>query len=203
MKKVVFLSSAGTIYGLNPSRLNEDTMVNPFSPHGIFKLTIEKFLNYYHLHYNLNFDIYRIANAYGPFQDVKKGLGFINTSLTNIITNNEAVVYGDGSIVRDYVYVKDIAKLLTLSLVKPLTRSDLYIVSSGKDYSLNEILEKIKSVVPIPFKVKHIENRASDNKIVSLDNKKILEAFPKFKFEPLENGIQKTYNFIKESLVKA
>ena len=199
VKKIVFLSSAGTVYGFNSNKLNEETITNPFSPHGIFKLTIENFLNYYHHLYNLNYDIYRIANAYGPNQDINKGLGFINTTINNIIKSKEAVIYCDGSIVRDYIYVKDIARLLALSLTKSISDSSLYIVSSGKEYSLNQLVQKIREIIPIEFKLKYIENRASDNKVVSLDNNKIMKLFPGFAFQSLEEGIKATYDFIKAS----
>jgi len=199
VKKIVFLSSAGTVYGLNQNRMNEETLTNPFSPHGIFKLTVEKFLNYYRMHHELNFDIYRVSNAYGPYQDIKKGLGFINTNLTNIIRGGEVVIYGDGTIVRDYVFVKDIARLLTLSLIKPVTDSDLYLACSGKECSLNELAVKMQKSIPVPFKVKYVAARPSDNKTVALDNAKILKYFPDFHLQSLESGILTTYNFIKNN----
>lgn len=196
VKKIVFLSSAGTVYGLNAGKLNEDTFPNPFTPHGIFKYAIEKFLNYYRISYGLNYDIYRVSNAYGPNQNVDKGLGFINVTLNNIISNKPALIYGDGKIVRDFIYVKDVAKFLTLSLKKPVENSDLYIISSGKEYTLNEVVDKIKEVLQIPVNVTYHTARLSDNKVVKLDNSKILKLFPDFKLTPLEEGIGLTYRFI-------
>src|ERR1700752_1055054 len=73
-KKVVFLSSAGTIYGHSIDRVNEESNKHPFSPYGIVKLSMENFLNYYKTKYQLNFDIYRVSNVYGEGQDTSKGL---------------------------------------------------------------------------------------------------------------------------------
>ena len=84
-KKVVFVSSAGTVYGPSESRLTEDATTKPFSPYGIIKLAMENFLNYFQKKYNLSYDIYRVSNVFGDGQDISKGLGIINTFLENDI----------------------------------------------------------------------------------------------------------------------
>lgn len=199
VKKIVFLSSAGTIYGINEGVLNEKSLPDPFSPHAIFKLTIEKFLNYYRQRFQLNYDIYRVSNPYGPYQDTRKGLGFINTALANIIKTKTLTIYGDGKAVRDFIYVKDVARLLTLSLKKPLSESDLFVISAGKSYSLNDVAEKIKRAIPAPFEIVHIHQRPGDNKTVQLDNSRVLDAFEEITLVPLEEGIRKTYEHLLQA----
>jgi UDP-glucose 4-epimerase len=197
VKKIVYLSSAGTIYGLNKGILTEGTVTDPFSPHGIFKLTVEKLLNYYLIKHDLQHDIFRVSNAYGPYQNIEKGLGFINISLHNILQNGKAVIYGDGKAIRDFIYVKDVAKLLMLSMKKPLKNSDLYILSSGQEPSLVDVLDIMKKVIPERFEIDFLPGRKSDNKIVQLDNSKLLKDFGHFEFEPIESGILKTYQYIQ------
>lgn len=85
VKKIVFISSAGTVYGSSMNKLNEDTNKLPFSPYGINKLTMEYYLNYFNKKNNINYDIFRVSNVYGQNQDTTKGLGIINTFLENII----------------------------------------------------------------------------------------------------------------------
>ena len=86
VKKIAFLSSAGTVYGATKQKVSETSDKNPFSPYGITKLTMENFLLYFKTRYALNFDVYRVSNVYGEGQNTSKGLGLINTLLEKIIT---------------------------------------------------------------------------------------------------------------------
>ena len=90
IKKVVFVSSAGTIYGPSKFKVTENSDKHPFSPYGIIKLTMEHFLNYFKNKYDINFDIYRISNVYGEGQNTSKGLGIINTFIENILSISDS-----------------------------------------------------------------------------------------------------------------
>ncbi|MEK7725305.1 MAG: NAD-dependent epimerase/dehydratase family protein [Acidobacteriota bacterium] len=197
VKKICFASSGGTIYGFQQDALNEEHLTEPFSPYGIIKRTIESFLQYAKQKHQLNYDIYRMSNVYGEGQDIGKGLGFINTALEKIAHNESVVIYGDGENVRDYVYVRDVAKLLTLSLEKNINDSDIYNLSSNHPVSLNELVDLMKSILGINFEVKYLPMRASDNRKVVLDNAKIMKHFDQLSLTPLENGIEQTYNYLK------
>ena len=149
VKKICFASSGGTVYGVGQSLFTEESPTEPFSPYGIIKRSIESFLQYAKLKYQINYDIFRISNAYGGGQDVGKGLGFINTALENIVYNRPVLVYGDGKNIRDYIYIKDIAKLLMLSISKNSTDSDIYNVSSNHSVSLNEVIALLKKITEV------------------------------------------------------
>lgn len=196
IQKICFASSGGTVYGLQQDLLTEESLTEPFSPHGIIKRTIESFLQYAHLKYQINYDIYRISNTYGEGQNVGKGLGFINTMLENIVNNCPVVIYGDGENVRDYIYVKDVANLLTLSTFKELSDSDIYNVSSNHPVSLNEVIDLIRDVIKIDFDIQYAPHRASDNKKVILDNSKIMRFFNDFSLTDLQDGIKNTYSYL-------
>jgi UDP-glucose 4-epimerase len=197
VKKICFASSGGTVYGLQQDLLTEENRSEPFSPYGIIKRTIESFLQYAKQKHQLNYDIYRMSNVYGEGQDIGKGLGFINTALEKIAHNEPVKIYGDGENVRDYIYVQDVANLLTLSLEKKLEDSDIYNVSSNHPVSLNELIELIKKVLDFDFEVEYLPNRASDNRKVVLDNAKIMQNFEQFSLTTLEDGIEQTYNYLK------
>lgn len=195
-KKVVFISSAGTVYGPSNVKLQEDSNKNPFSPYGIVKLTMEHFLNYYQAKYNIQYDVYRISNVYGEGQDVSKGLGVINIFLENIMKNGAAAVFGNGSNTRNYIYVGDVVKLMALSLEHP-EKSGVYNLSSNDTLSINELIEVMKSTIDKPFKIEYREGRQSDNSFIDLDNQKILDLANSFQFTGIEEGILKTYNSLK------
>ena len=202
-KKVVFISSAGTIYGPCDQKANEDSFKNPFSPHGITKLAMEYFLNYFRARHNINFDIYRVSNVYGEGQDIKKGIGIINTFLENIVLHGRLNIFGDGSNVRNYLYVGDFAELLGLSLHADPSVSEVYNMSSDDTLSINELVAVIRNIIDEEIDVVYTTARQSDNPAIYLDNTKILQAHPGFKFTGIAEGILKTYQHIKSKAVAA
>jgi len=192
IKKVVFCSSGGTVYGKKQGLLDERELPKPFSPYGICKLTIEYFLNYFQQRNGLAFDVYRIGNAYGPRQPMRTPQGVIAVWMGNISRGDELQVYGNSETIRDYVYVEDIARLMAHSL-RDLHSSDIFNISSSEGTSILELLEIFKTVIEKPFDYKIFPPRGFDNSSVILDNRKIVSHFPGFKFSELEAGIRNTW----------
>ena len=197
VKKIIFVSSAGTIYGSSSQKVMEDSDKKPFSPYGIIKLTIEYFLNYFKTKYNINFDIYRISNVYGEGQDTSKGLGIVNTFVENILQHQQIKIFGNGDSTRNYVYVKDVAELLTYSVTSDVNESNIFNIASDDTESINDLLIVLKNVIVENFEVIYTDKRQSDNSIIDLDNTKILKLMPKFKYTGIEDGIKQTYYHIK------
>ena len=197
VKKIVYLSSAGTVYGTTYKKVDEECNKNPFSPYGITKLAIENFLLYYKKKYDINYDVFRISNVYGEGQDTSKGLGMINTFLEKISSEQKIKIFGDGNNLRNYIYVKDVAELLSLSLSSDINTSQIYNLSSNDTLTINQIVELIKNTVNENFDVIYENHRQSDNTAINLDNTKLKNAVPTFNFTPIAQGIAQTYNFIK------
>jgi len=196
LKKIIFTSSAGTIYGESKNKLNEDSAKAPFSPHGISKLTTEYFLDFFHKKYKINYEIYRISNIYGPGQNTSKGLGLINTILEKSIKNEEIVIYGDGSITRNYIYIKDVSKILVNALDNMPNQNLILNLASSDNLSINQIIEKIELVTNKKLNIVKEKGRLSDNPCIAIDNTKLLEIYPNFKITPIEIGILDTYHFL-------
>lgn len=202
VKKVAFVSSAGTIYGPTTERVTEDSVKNPFSPYGITKLTMEYYLNYFKIRCGINYDIYRVSNVYGMGQDTSKGLGIINTFLEKIVVEGRIQVFGNGEITRNYIYISDVAELLNLSVIKDRTSSNIYNLSSDDTLKINDLINIMKKIVTEDFEVNYRDNRDSDNSAILLDNSKIKTALPGYQLTGIEEGIIKTYAHIKEQLSK-
>lgn len=198
VKKIVFVSSAGTIYGPSKFKVSENSDKHPFSPYGIVKLTMEHFLNYFKNKYDINFDIYRISNVYGEGQNTSKGLGIINTFIENILSKKEIRVFGNGENIRNYVYVKDVARILSNSSYKDLNSTEIYNLSSNDTLSINDLVTIIKVQIPEEFNVIYEENRKSDNAFIDLDNSKLIEEMNEFQFTPIQIGINETYQYLKK-----
>ena len=104
VKKIVFLSSGGAVYG--PSAvcpIKENIETNPISSYGLQKIAIEKLLYLYGYLYGIDYRIIRLANPYGPYQRPNGVLGVVTTFTYKALKNEPIPVYGDGSIVRDFI----------------------------------------------------------------------------------------------------
>lgn len=190
-KKIAFVSSAGTVYGSTKGKVDESYPRKPIAPYGIIKCAMENFLEYYQVKCDIQTDIYRVSNVYGEGQDISKGLGVINIFLHKIKTEGKVTVFGDGSNTRNYIYVGDVARLLMLSK-ENMDQSGIYNVSSFDTYSINELIEKLKEAMRQSFQVEYLPGRQSDNSFIDLDNSRILNFFPDFKFMSIIEGIRLT-----------
>ena len=200
IKKLVFVSSAGTVYGPSKVKVKEDADKHPFSPHGIVKLAMENFLEYHRRKSNLQYDIYRVSNVFGEGQNTKKGLGLINTLLENCIVNRKVTVFGNGENLRNYVYVKDLVQLMQHSIKAEIKESSIFNLASNDSYTINQIIEALKEIVEEDFEVVYQSNRKSDNEFIDIDNSKILLSYPDFQFTDFKQAIKNTYDHIKSVL---
>ena len=197
VKKIVFPSSGGAIYGRQRDLINEKMLPNPFSPYGITKLTTEYFMNYFREHTNMVVDIYRIGNAYGPRQSMDASQGVIAVWMGKILKGKRIEVYGDTQAVRDYIYVEDIAYLITHSINQP-DLSGLYNLGTGRGVSVLELLEIVRTAIDEPFEYKVFSRREFDNTRVVLDSSKLLSFFPGFEFQRIEEKIKDTWLHLNE-----
>jgi len=160
-KNIVFLSSGGTIYGVSKERNNkkEADLKNPISSYGIVKLTIEKYLHLYNNLYGLNYLILRPSNPYGEYHYSQKQ-GIINVILKKVLNKETVEIWGDGSVVRDFIYVKDLVKII-VELIENKIKNDIFNIGSGKGYSINDIIEIIQKVMG-NFKLEYKDARKVD-----------------------------------------
>jgi UDP-glucose 4-epimerase len=189
VKKIIFSSSGGTVYGIPQEiPIKESHPTEPISSYGIGKLTIEKYLHLYWVLYRLDYCILRISNAYGARQPITPTQGVIAAFLGKATNNKEIIVWGDGSVLRDYVYASDIANAF---LKASLYQGDLKVfnIGSGHGHSLNDIIGAIENITQVPLQVKYLPGRPFDVPINVLD---ISRAKLHLNWEPkvrLEEGI--------------
>lgn len=197
--KFVFISSGGTVYGI-PEQIpvGENHPQNPISNYGLGKLTMEKLLYLYHHNQKFNYTVLRVSNAYGERQNLYKNQGVIGVWLKNISQNKPIEIWGDGSVVRDYVYVQDVAHAVLNALAK-VKSADIYnIGGGGKGHSLNDIIAVIKVGLGISFEVNYKPSRNFDVPVNVLD---ISKAIAEIGYQPtidLSEGISRTWQWINE-----
>jgi UDP-glucose 4-epimerase len=197
LKKIIYTSSAGTIYGASKRVISERNILKPHSPYGITKATIEYYLEFFRNSYSVNYDILRISNIYGPGQDTTKGLGLINTLLENHLSNRSSSIYGLGENIRNYIFLDDVIDVLFCSLSSTIKQSGIYNVSSDENYTINEVINIIETSLNIDLNISYLPKRDSDNPFICISNKKIKRKFPIINFTSLEKGIQETFINLK------
>lgn len=176
VRKLLFLSSGGAVYGI-PRRMpvDEDHPNDPISSYGIAKLAVEKYLHLYkHLH-GLDFVVIRAANPYGPGQRHDAEQGAIGVFAHRILRGEEIVVWGDGSVVRDYFHVRDLARLCALALPGPT--SGVFNAGSGVGRSLSEVIAALEAMAGRKARVRFEGGRALDVPRIVLDVSRARQAF--------------------------
>ena len=145
-KRIVFLSSGGTVYG-NPEVLPvpEDAPCNPISSYGIVKLAIERYLEQYRLRGALEPLVVRAANPYGPLQSAGRGQGVIATFARLALDRQPLPVWGDGSQVRDYLHISDLVQMIVSGV--EAGASGTYNAGSGCGFSVLQIRDAISLVL--------------------------------------------------------
>ncbi|MCP4481662.1 MAG: NAD-dependent epimerase/dehydratase family protein [bacterium] len=110
VKKVIFISSGGAIYGECLKPKTENDTKTPLSPYGVAKYSNEFYLDFYSKIHRLKYTTLRYANVYGPRQNPKGEAGVVSIFSTNMLENKQSYIYGDGSQKRDYIFVGDVVK---------------------------------------------------------------------------------------------
>jgi UDP-glucose 4-epimerase len=196
---VFFASTGGAIYGSQgKSEYGEEDPAHPVSPYGIGKLTIENYLGYFRAKHGLGSTALRISNPYGPRQRNRKQ-GFIPIALRQIALNQPVVRFGDGSMVRDYIYVDDAVSMIRAMVhTKPLR--SVYNIGSGHGHSVNEVLESLKRVTGRDFAVADRPVPPTFVDRVVLDPSRYREEFGQIPLTGLDEGVRVTWEDIRGAI---
>lgn len=200
LKKVVYASSGGTIYGVPKTpRLSEDHSTNPICSYGIIKLAVEKYLGLYQDLYGLSSVALRLSNPFGERQKINSPQGAIAVFLGAVMQNREIQVWGDGSVVRDYIYITDVVDGVLRAL--QYTGSEkVFNIGSGYGQSLLDVINVIDHSVGRKSKIVFKPTRSVDIPRNVLDISKatsLLEWSPQISFE---QGVQRMSHWVKSEL---
>lgn len=195
--KIVFISSGGAIYGKKGTcPIQEDMVTYPITSYGVQKLAIEKLLYLYRYQKGLDYRIIRLANPYGPYQRPNGKLGVVTTFVYKALTDGELEVYGDGSVVRDFIYIDDAVRGIR-NIVDGENEIRVYNLGSGKGTSVNDVIAAIKQTVREDLQVHYISSRSTDVPVNFLDISRYESTYGKLNPIDLEVGIRKTAEFMK------
>lgn len=196
VKKVIFASSGGTIYGDATVIPTPETYPgNPLSPYGIAKYATEQYLSYYWNVFYLPFISLRLANIYGPRQNSKGEAGVVAIFADMMLNNRQPVIYGNGRQTRDFVFVKDVVEASMKAIQSK--RVGVYNVGTAKETSVNEIFSLLKHLIRCPFKKVHSPARKGEQARSCLSYEKIQREIGWNPSYELQRGLQETVEWFK------
>ena len=146
VKRVVFFSSGGTVYG-NPIQtpVPETHPLDPISPYGVAKVAMEKYLQMFCRLYNKHYLIIRPSNPYGPRQNYKGNQGVIPIFMNKILNDEPITLWGSETISKDYIFIEDLARA-TVTLMRADVENQIFNIGSERGASLKELVALIESV---------------------------------------------------------
>lgn len=169
VKKLIFISSGGTIYGIPTIiPIPETHETNPVCGYGIHKLAIEKYLHVYNYRYGLDYCVLRLANPYGTAQISDRPQGVIGKFVYKAIRNEPLEIWGDGSVIRDYIHIDDVMDAFKKAL-KYRGDQKIFNIGSGNGNSLQDIVASLEQVAGHSLDVVHLPERVVDVPLNVLD----------------------------------
>lgn len=197
VKKIVFASSGGTVYG-PPLRvpIDEEHPTNPTTSYGITKLAVEKYLLLGKQLHGLQPVILRVSNPYGEHQRVESAQGVVAAFLSRALGEEPIEIWGDGTVVRDYLHISDVAGAFAAAL-DYRGNETVFNIGSGSGTSLNELVAILSGVLGRKLAVNYLPAREFDvtsNVLCCEKARTELGWSPKI---PMETGLRRTVEWLK------
>jgi UDP-glucose 4-epimerase len=201
VRKLVFISSGGTVYGIPQSiPITEEHATEPICSYGVTKLAIEKYLNIYQRMHGLEYVVLRLSNPYGERQNPNAKQGAIGVFLGNVATKKPITIWGDGEVLRDYIYIGDAVEAMLKAAEYQPKGPDaprLFNIGDGHGQTLNQIVAKIREIVDLPVEVQYTPGRQVDVPANVLDITRAREVLGWAPKVELREGLLRTWNWIK------
>jgi len=200
VRKIVFISSGGTVYGI-PKYLpiDEQHPTDPLVSYGVVKLAIEKYLHIFEQTHGIKAITLRVANPYGERQRIETAQGAVGVFLHNALKGLPINIWGDGKVTRDYLHVSDVAEAFVKAVeYEGLKR--IFNISSGVGTSLNELIDIIDKIIGKPAERHYMPGRPFDVPVSILGNELAKTELKWTPLIPMQEGITQTAKWMKKTL---
>jgi UDP-glucose 4-epimerase len=194
--RLVYISSGGAVYG-NPQQdlVAESADLRPLSFYGAGKVAVEGFLQCFQRLAGNAVVILRPSNLYGPGQPRYQGFGVVRTMLQHMLDRSTMEIWGDGSVVRDFIYIDDMTSAIECVL-EDGHACGTFNVGSGVGCSLNDLKNLIEDVCNDKFSIRYERSRSIDVRRIVLDASSMKEHFGWTAGTDLREGIAKTWEWL-------
>ena len=191
VRKVVYASTGGALYGEGRQLpATEDHPVNPESPYGASKHTVEHYLHLWRLLHGLDYTVLRYPNVYGPRQNPHGEAGVNAIFIGLMLEGRRPRIFGDGNAVRDYLYVSDVVDANVLALEN--ASGEMANLGTGVGTSVNDIVRELNAILSTKLDAIHDPPRPGEVQRIYLDAsraKRVLGWTPKVTFS---EGLRRT-----------
>jgi UDP-glucose 4-epimerase len=199
--QLYFASTGGAIYGpQGKTEYSENDLTLPVSPYAIGKQSIESYLRYFEVMHGLKSTALRISNPFGTRQPARRRQGLIPIALRQIATGQPVVQFGDGSMVRDYMYVEDLARMIAAMVEAPPVHR-VYNLGSGVGRSVSEIFDTLRWVTGVDFPIIEKPVPATFVDRVVLNASRYRLEYGQAELTDFDEGVRRTYQEIVEQNV--
>jgi UDP-glucose 4-epimerase len=197
----VVLASSSAIYGDGgPLPKREDMAPEPTSPYAVQKYTGELYARLYAVHHGVETVCLRFFNVYGPRQVFSSPYsGVISIFIAKALSDESAVIYGDGRQTRDFIFVADVVRANLLAMESRHADGIVINVATGMETTINRLWETIRLIAGIDIEAEYAAVRPGDiiASVAAVDS-----AADKLNFKPeypLKKGLEKTFTWYKEN----
>ena len=197
IKRFIYIGTAGAGYGEpDQTPVPETYPVNPITPYGISKHTIEHYLFTFRFLYGLDYVVLRYGNVYGPRQNSQGEAGVFAIFSEQMLAGIQPVIYGDGAKIRDYVYISDVVAANLAALDKGT--NEIFNISSGVETSDQEVYDVVRHLLNKSVQPKYVPRRPGEIDRICLDISKAERLLGWKPQVPLVEGARRTVGYFKK-----
>jgi UDP-glucose 4-epimerase len=197
-KRFIYVSTAGAGYG-EPKQMPvpEDYPINPITPYGISKHTVEHYLFTFQFLYGLRYVVLRYGNVYGPRQNSQGEAGVFAIFCEQMMAGVQPVIYGDGKKVRDYVYISDVVAANVAALERGT--NEIFNIGGGLATPDLEIFERVRDLLGKAVQPRYLPRRPGEIDKICLDISKAAQMLGWVPKVSLADGARKTVRYFQET----
>ena len=198
LKRVIFSSSGGAIYGEREDLpTKEDAPLFPVSPYGVAKLATEAYLFFYRVQYGIDYLALRFGNVYGPRQDPHGEAGVVAIFCGRILDGKPVTIHGTGAQTRDYVYVGDVVRAIVAALKSNASGLALNI-GTGIETTVNELYSTLAGIADFPTHPEYGPAKAGEQMRSVISPARAAEVLAWRPETNLEDGLGQTFKYFKD-----
>lgn len=196
-----FYISTSEVYGkIKEFPIRESYAPCPITVYGSSKLAGEHYAKSYTECFGMNTTVLRIFNNYGPRAHYEGDAGeIIPRSIVKTLYNEPPVIFGDGSITRDFFFVKDTARILADLYGKTGIEGETFNLGTGVEITMKELVEKLVVMIPeFTGQIQYLEDRPADVPRLWVNSEKLRAIYPYVSNYTFEQGLEETIAFYRE-----
>jgi len=200
IERIVYTSSVSIYGNARHLPIDEDDRLSILNPYAASKLSGENYCSAFYESYGIPVTIVRYSNVYGRNQSpLNPYCGVVSKFFDQIMKNRDPLIHSSGEQTRDFTYVTDAVEATLLASLVPKALGEVFNVGTGKETSVNELVQKIIQITGSSVKPQYIDRRDIDNvqrRVLNIEkSRRILRWVPA---KTMESGLTETYSWLRK-----